>query len=111
MHLWQRFTRMFSRGGRDESALLRGIDLAQAKKPQEAITLYDKLINDPGTDSELRARARFNRALAYSALKDDALAIVDLEAVLATSRLPENVRDAARSQLARVKKRGDRDQA
>jgi hypothetical protein len=109
MSLWQRFTRMFSRGGRDESALLRGIDLAQAKKPQEAIPLYDELINNPGTDADVRARALFNRALAHSALKRDAQAIVDLQAVMAIPRLPENIREAARSQLSRVKKRGERD--
>lgn len=108
MSLWQRFTRMFSQGGRQESALLRAIDLAQTKNPKEAIAIYDGLINNPGTDPELKARALFNRALAYSSVKDDTQAIVDLQAVLSMPRVPENVREAARSQMARVKKREER---
>lgn len=108
MSLWQRFTRMFSHGGRQESILLRAIDLAQSKKPEEAIDIYDGLINNPGTDPELKARALFNRALAHSSQKNDTQAIVDLQAVLAMARIPENVREAARSQLSRVKKRGER---
>jgi tetratricopeptide (TPR) repeat protein len=111
MSLIQRFTRMFSRGGRNEAALHRGVQLAQAKQPEAALKIYDGLINSPSTDAELRAQALFNRALAYSMLKKDPLAIKDLTEVLAMPRLSENVRDAARSQLSRVKKRGERDHA
>jgi len=109
MSLIQRFTRMFSRAGRDEAALHRGVQLAQSKKPEAALKIYNELITSPATDAELRAQAMFNRALAYSMLKKDSLAVKDLTEVLAMPRLSENVRDAARSQLTRVNKRAERD--
>jgi hypothetical protein len=65
MSLWQRFTRMFSQGGRQESALLRAIDSGSGQEAgRRRSTIYDGLINNPGTDPELKARALFNRALA-----------------------------------------------
>ena len=105
MGLLQKIAGLFTRGGRDEALLLQGVELAKAKKPTEAIAIYDKLLKSGGTSGETRARALFNRALAYSAMDDDKKALADLEAVLKLPDLPDNVQSAARTQIARVKRR------
>jgi hypothetical protein len=111
MSVWQQLTGMFTRQGRDEAALRRGLRLAQAKQADAALAIYNRLIDDSATSDEVRSQAVFNRALAHSMLKRDDLAVADLNALLAQPRLAENVREAARSQLARVKKRQGRDES
>lgn len=93
-------------GGSEDSRLLKGMDLAKAGKPEKAIEIYNALLAKSSSDT-VKARALFNRALAHSAMKNDEQAIKDLQAVLASSNLPENVQSAARSQLARVRKRAE----
>jgi tetratricopeptide (TPR) repeat protein len=105
MGLLDRLAGLFSKNGRDENSLAQAIDHAKAKRPAEAIAIYNRLIDASGTASATRARALFNRALAYSSLDDDAKALVDLERVLALPDLPDNVQTAARAQLARVRRR------
>ncbi len=105
MGFFDRLTNIFSSSGRGESALLKGVEHAKAGRPQEAVKVYDALLQDAETAAITRARALFNRALAHSALKNDSQAIADLKAVLALPNLPENVQSAARTQLARVSKR------
>jgi hypothetical protein len=109
MSVFQRIMGMFTRNGRDEATLRRGIRLAQSKKPDAAVEIYDRLINTHGTSEEVRTQAMFNRALAHSMLKHDDQAITDLNSLLAQPRLAENIREAARSQLIRVKKRKERE--
>jgi tetratricopeptide (TPR) repeat protein len=99
---------VFSRDGRKNALLLQGLAHAKAGRPEQAISIYNSLLESSSTGSVIRARAYFNRALAYSALKDDAKAVTDLQAVLATAGLPENVQSAATAQLARVKRRTER---
>jgi tetratricopeptide (TPR) repeat protein len=105
MKLLSRITGLFSRAGRDEQQLSHAMDLAKAKQPEQAIEIYDKLLASVGTNTTTRARALFNRALAYSAMDKDERAIADLNAVLELTNLPENVQSAARTQLARVRRR------
>lgn len=93
-------------GGSEDSRLLRGVELAKGGKPEKAIEIYNTLLAKTSSDT-VRARALFNRALAHSAMKNDELAIKDLQEVLTSSNLPENVQSAARSQLARVRKRAE----
>jgi hypothetical protein len=99
---------LFSRFGRDDNRLRQAMQHAHAKRPAQAIAIYDSLVNSKGTSATLRARALFNRALAHSSLKEDQKAIVDLEEVVATPGAPENVLSAARDQLARVRNRMQR---
>ena len=99
---------LFSRRGRDESRLDAAMRHAHAKRPGEAIAIYDSILNSSGQDPSLRARALFNRALAHSSLKDDKKAIADLEEVIALAGTPENVLSAARNQLVRVRNRVQR---
>ena len=105
MGLLDRLGSLFTRGGRDDNLLQQGLAHAKAKRPQDAIDIYNRLIDADATSTVTRARALFNRALAYSSLDDDAKAVADLERVLALPDLPDNVQTAARSQIARVRRR------
>lgn len=105
MGLLQRIAGLFTRGGRDDGLLLQGLEHAKAKRPEKAIEIYNQLLSSGVTSDTTRARALFNRALAYSALDQDDKAVADLEKVLALPNLPENVQSAARTQLARVRRR------
>ena len=93
-------------GGSEDARRVKGMDLAKAGQPEKAIEIYNGLIKSSSSDV-VKARALFNRALAHSAMKNDDLAAKDLQDVLASPNLPENVQSAARSQLARVKKRNE----
>jgi hypothetical protein len=95
----------FSRGGRDENLLEKAMELAKNKQPGEALVIYNDLLTSPGTNSETKARALFNRALTYSALKDDARASADLKQLTTLPDVPENIRTAARNQLVRLANR------
>ena len=98
---------LFSRGSRDEGLLLEGVEHAKGKRPEKAIEIYNSLLTTPKLNPTVRARALFNRALAHSAMDDDDKAMADLQKVLTLPGLPENVQSAARSQIARVKKRAE----
>jgi len=102
MDFFNRLTNWFSRNGRDENQLERALDLAKAKHPSEALEVYNELIASPGISPSIRARALFNRALAHSSLNDDTSAVVDLKQLVSLPGIPENVRTAARNQLARL---------
>lgn len=103
-----RLTGLLSSGGRGEESLKQAMEHAKNGRPAQAVEIYTKLVDAKGTSGELRARALFNRALAYSALKDDERALADLTQVLTVPNLAENVQIAARSQLARVRKRTEK---
>src|SRR6185369_16363600 len=75
MGILAKLANLFSRSGRDDNRLLQGMEHANAKRPIQAIAVYDSLVNANGTSPTIRARALFNRALAHSAMKDDQKAI------------------------------------
>jgi len=108
MGLLGQLANLFSRSGRDDNRLNQAMENAHAKRPAEAIAIYDSLISSKGTSPTVRARALFNRALARSSLKEDEKAIADLEQVVAMPGTPENVLTAARNQLVRVRNRVQR---
>ena len=107
MGIFSRLTGLFSRQSRDDNRLMTAIEHAKAKRPQQAIELYNQLLADGGTSSMVRARSLFNRALAYSSMHDDQKALADLDELLARPDVPENVKTAARAQLLRVRKRSE----
>ena len=110
MGILKKLANWFSRHGRDDNRLQVAMDHAHSKRPAEAIAVYDELVSAKGASSSLRARALFNRALAHSAMKNDAKALADLEAVLALPGVTENVLSAAREQIVRVRNRIQRSQ-
>ncbi|MEX2174624.1 MAG: tetratricopeptide repeat protein [Pirellulaceae bacterium] len=103
-----RLTGLLTRNGREDGLLLQGIEHAKAKRPEKAIDIYNGLLKTDSIGNSVRARALFNRALAYSSLKDYERAGADLDKVLAMPDVPENVQTAARSQLARVRRRAEK---
>jgi hypothetical protein len=105
MEILNRLANWFSRGGRDENLLTKAMELAKGKQPNEAIAIYDDLLTSPGTNSVTKARALFNRALAYSSLKDDARAAADLKQLTTMPGVPDNILTAARNQLVRLTNR------
>jgi len=108
MSFFAQLANLFSRSGRDDNRLKQGMDHAHANRPQQAIGIYDALLNSKSTSPTVRARALFNRALAHSSLKEDAKAVADLQQVVGMSNAPENVLSAARNQLVRVQNRVER---
>jgi hypothetical protein len=105
MNFLNRLSNWFSRSGRDENLMAEAMELANKKQPAEAIKLYTELMRSTTASSETKARALFNRALAHSSLKDDAKAVADLKQLTAMTDIPENVRNAARTQLVRLTNR------
>jgi hypothetical protein len=93
-------------GGSEDSRLLKALELAKSGKPEKAIEIYNALLAK-SSNPTVKARAMFNRALAHSSMKNDDAAVRDLQEVLLMPNLPENVQTAARSQLARVRKRSE----
>ena len=108
MSFLSKITSLFSRAGREEELLRQGLEHAKANRPGKAIELYNSILDSKSANGDLRARALFNRALAHSAAKDDERAMADLAQVLTIPGLAENIQIAARSQLARVRKRNER---
>jgi hypothetical protein len=105
MQFINRLTNWLSRTGRDENQLERALDLAKDKQPTEALEVYNDLLTSPGISPSIRARALFNRALSHSSLKNDSRAVIDLKQLLSLPAIPENIRTAARNQLARLASR------
>jgi hypothetical protein len=108
MGFFSRLVNLLTKGGRDDELLLKGMEHAKAGRPKQAIEIYDNLVKSKSSSDTVRARALFNRALAHSALKNDAKAIADLNEVLTLPNLPENVRNSTRDQLNRMQKRSDK---
>ena len=105
MNLLDRMKNWFSRAGRDDNLMAKAMDLANDKQPAEAVKLYTELMRSPTANGETKSRALFNRALAHSSLKNDAQAVADLKQLTAMQDVPENVRNAARTQLVRIQNR------
>jgi len=108
MGFFDQIASLFSRNGRDDHRLRKGMNHAHAQRPAQAIAVYDSLLECESTSATVRARALFNRALAHSLMKDDQKAIADLQEVLSMRAAPENVQMAARNQLSRVYNRVQR---
>lgn len=108
MSIFGTLANLFTRSGRDDNLLRQGMEHASANRPDQAIKIYDSLVQSKSTSLTVRARALFNRALAHSLLKNDKQAIADLEEVVAMPGVPDNVQTAARTQLIRVHNREER---
>lgn len=107
MSFFGKLTGLFSRSSREENLLLEGVEHSKAKRSEKAIEIFNSLLATPTLSPTVRASALYNRALAYSALDEDDKAIADLEKVLVLPGCPDNVQTAARTRMARVKKRAE----
>lgn len=72
---------------------------------QNAITDYSAAIESTHIPPDVKAMAVYNRALAYSAIHEDAKAAADLADVLKMPGLPENIRIHAYQRSQRLRQR------
>ena len=107
MGFLDRLTNWFSRSGREENQLQEAVDLAKSKEPGKAIAIYNDLLRSTTVSVSMKASALFNRALAYSSMKEDDKAIADLKQLVAMPGIPENIRATARTQLVRLRNRAE----
>ena len=107
MSFFSKLAGLFSRSSREENLLLEGVEHAKAKRPEKALEIFNSLLTTPTLSASVRASALYNRALAYSALDQDDKAMADLQKVLTLPGCPENVLTAAKTRIARVKKRAE----
>jgi tetratricopeptide (TPR) repeat protein len=107
MSFFSKLAGLFSRGSREENSLLEGVEHAKGKRPEKALAIFNSLLTTTTISPTVRASALYNRALAYSAMNDDDKALADLEKVLTLPGLPGNVQSAARTRMARLKKRAE----
>ena len=92
---------------RGKAISLYRIGMAKANKGDYsgAIADYSAAIDAPHIPADVKAMALYNRALAYSAVHEDAKAASDLAAVLAMPGLSENVKTAAQQRRERIRRR------
>jgi hypothetical protein len=105
MGILSKLAGLFSRSSREENLLLEGVEHTKAKRPEKALEVFNSLLATPTLSTSVRASALYNRSMAYSAMDDDEKALADLQKVLTLPGLPDNVQSAARTRLARLKKR------
>ncbi len=74
-----------------------------------AIADYSAAIRAPDTPTDVKAMATYNRALAYSAIQEDAKAAEDLAAMLEMPGLSEEIKTAAQRRRERIRRRNERD--
>ncbi len=81
--------------------------MAKAKKDdfRGAILDYSASLRAAGLPTDVKAMALYNRALAYSAIHEDAKAAEDLATVLKVPGLPENIKVAASRRRERIRRR------
>jgi len=72
-----------------------------------AIADYTVAIEAPDVPLDVKAMALYNRALAYSSEEQADRAVADLEAVIAMSAAPTNIKAAAQDRLGRLKRSKD----
>jgi tetratricopeptide (TPR) repeat protein len=95
---------------RGKALALYRAGMAKAKKGDYdgAIADYSAAILAPDIPTDVKAMATYNRALAYSAIQEDAKAAEDLAAMLEMPGLSEEIKTAAQNRRVRVKMRHER---
>lgn len=98
----QRFT---SARGRAQALYESGMLKAKQEDYAGAVKDYSVALESSDLPTDLTAMLRFNRALAYSMLKQEDKANADLKLVLGTSGAPARIVSAAREKLERIRRR------
>ncbi len=97
-----------SQRGKALSLYQGGMAKANQRDYEGAIADYTAAIELPKIPADVRAMAIYNRALAYSAIHEDAKAADDLGTVLKSPGLPENIRTAAEQRRERIRRRAEK---
>jgi hypothetical protein len=96
---------IFSSRERSLSSYRSGMLKAKNGDFAGAILDYTETLKSSGTPADVLGMAMYNRALAYSAIHDDAKAAEDLKKVLSMPGLPENIKLAASQRQERIRRR------
>lgn len=107
MSFFSKIAGLFSRSSREDNLLLEGVEHAKAKRPEKALEIYNSLLAGTTISPSVRASALYNRSMAYSAMNDDDKAAADLKKVVTLAGAPDNILSAAKTRLARLKKRAE----
>ena len=70
-----------------------------------AIADYSAAIREPNIPTDRKAMVLYNRALAYSAMHEDAKSAEDIAAVLELPGLPQNIKMQAKERQERMRRR------
>jgi hypothetical protein len=97
----------FSNRGKALALYRSGMAKATKRDYQGAIVDYSEAIASPQIPSDVKGMAVYNRALAYSAIHDDAKAAEDLAALLEMPGLPDSIRTAAQQRRERLRRRNE----
>jgi hypothetical protein len=73
-----------------------------------AIADYSAAIQEPSVPTDVKAMATYNRALAYSAIHQDAKAAEDLAAMLEMPGLSERIKKEAQQRRDRIRRRNEK---
>jgi hypothetical protein len=85
----------------------KGMAKAKRRDYDGAIADYSAAIGEPHIPADVKAMAMYNRALACSAIGEDAKAAEDLAALLEMPGLPENIQMAAQQRRERIRRRNE----
>jgi len=97
-----------SHRGKALSLYRSGMAKANERDYDGAIADYSAAIDMPKVPADVRAMMIYNRALAYSAIHEDAKAAEDLAAVLEVAGVPENIKTAAYQRRERMRRRSEK---
>ncbi|MGO9115635.1 MAG: hypothetical protein ACLP9L_41035 [Thermoguttaceae bacterium] len=95
----------FSHRGRAVSLYRSGMAKANKRNYAGAIADYSAAIHEPHLTPDVKAMILYNRALAYSAMHEDAKSAEDLAAVLEMPRLSHEIRTQAQQRRERMRRR------
>ena len=98
----------FSHRGKALSLYRRGMAKAKKRDYNGAITDYSAAIREPHFPADVKAMAIYNRALAYSAIHEDARAVEDREAVLEMPGSPVSIGNYAQERWDRIRQRDEK---
>ena len=95
----------FSHHGKAVSLYRSGMAKANERDYDSAIADYSAAIGKPNIPTDVKAMAIYNRALAYSAMHEDAKSAEDIAAVLELPGLPQNIKMQAKERQERMRRR------
>src|SRR5208337_1296209 len=97
-----------SRPGKAVSLYRSGMAKANKRNFKGAIADYSAAIGEPNIAADVKAMVLYNRALAYSAVHEDAKSAEDIAAVLEIPQLSQEIRTQAQQRRERMKRRNVR---
>lgn len=96
--------------GKAVSLYRAGIAKANKRDYDGAIADYSAAICEPNIPTDVKAMAIYNRALAYSAIHQDAKAAQDLATMLEMPGLSERIKTEAHRRRERIRRRDERNE-